>query len=58
MGRSNSSADRNRNCFISLIQTVDNGMVSADREIIFDSVAVWNGSKSCDRTACQGNGNL
>ena len=23
-----------------------------------DSIAVWNGSKSCDRTARQGNGNL
>ena len=56
--RSNPSADRNRNCLISPIQTVGNGMVSADREIVSDSVAVWNGSKSCDRTACQGNGNL
>ena len=58
MGRSNPSADRNRNCLISPIQTVGNGMVSADREIVSDSVAVRNRSKSCDRTACQGNGNL
>ena len=58
MGQSNPSADRNRNYLVSLIQAVGNGMVLADREIISDSTAVRNGSKSCDRTARQGNGNL